>query len=186
MSNVRDSGGYSPDDTQLGGGTQTLDREPDSKFPVQKVAIGAVVGILVIAVVVLGVYVSRQGKADTSATMKTSTRSDVYDGIPVTIRETGNVQDNRRTMRVVSARGDLTGQRELAWPADKGTAVGDAHCTQNFQFNAQSLPGIRPTLMICWRTSKDRSVYTVAVDVANKPSMDDSVAVLDKAWNAMG
>jgi hypothetical protein len=183
MSNLRDSGGFRPEDTQSGG-TQTLEREPEAGFPVQKVLVGGVVGILVIAVVVLGVYVSRQGKEETTA-VRTTTRSDVYDGIPVTIKDTGNVQENRRSMRVVSAKGDLTGQRELAWPADEGTKVGDARCTQNFQFNAQSAPGIRPTLMICWRTSKDKSVYTVAVDVANKPSAQNSVAVLDREWNSL-
>lgn len=186
MSNVRDSGGYSRDDTQLGGGTQTLEREPERRFPVQKAVIGAVVGVLVIAAVAFGVYVSQRDDPDTAAAEKTSTRSDVYDGIPVTIKETGNVQENRRSMRVVSAKGDLTGQRELAWPADKGTTVGSANCTQNFQFNAKSSPGIRPTLLICWRTSPEKSVYTVAVDVANKPDPKASVAEIDKAWNALG
>jgi hypothetical protein len=185
MGNVRDSGGPSPDDTQLGGGTQTLEREPETRFPIRNVLIGGVVAVVVIAGVVLGVYLTHRGDTDAKAP-KSTTRSDVYDGIAVTIKETGTVQKDQHSMRIVSAKGDLTGQRELAWPADKGVAVGDAHCTQNFRFNAQALPGIRPTLLICWRTSADRTVYTVAVDVKAKPSMTDSVAQLDQEWNAMG
>lgn len=185
MSNVRDPGGYPSDDTPLGG-TMTLEREPESRFPVQKAVVGGVVGVLAIAAVVAGVYASRTTEDSTIAAVRTSSRTDVYDGIPVTIKDTGSVKDNRHSMRVVSGKGDLTGQRELAWPADEGTAVGDARCTQNFQFNAQQGAGIRPTMLICWRTSATKSVYTVAVDVKEKPSPQASVATLDKEWRTMG
>jgi hypothetical protein len=99
----------------------------------------------------------------------------------VTVRNTGSLKDGG-TMRVVSGRGDLTGQRELGLVADAGEKVGDASCTQNFHF-AAGLPAVeKPTMMICWRTSDDKSVFTVAVSVKGRPSADNSVAAIDRQW----
>ncbi|MDT5039501.1 MAG: hypothetical protein QOE51_486 [Actinoplanes sp.] len=89
------------------------------------------------------------------------------------------------TMRVITARYDLTGQRELAWAADDGEAVGNAHCTQNFQFSSNVRPAERPTMLLCWRTSADRSVATVAVSKSGRPSKAVSVAEIDKQWRKL-
>jgi len=102
-----------------------------------------------------------------------------------TVTTSGSLKRDRRTMRVITARGDLTGQRELAWAADEGRAVGNARCTQNFRFNPGASVGERPTMLLCWRTSSDRSVYTVAVDLDGRPSTSDSVAAIDKAWSKL-
>jgi hypothetical protein len=96
--------------------------------------------------------------------------------------EYGKLSTTRRTLRVISAPGDLTGKLELAWVTDGGTAVGDAHCTQTFRFNPKLPVGTRPTLMLCWRTSPERSVYTLLVDEAQPPSAQASLAVLDRVW----
>lgn len=85
-------------------------------------------------------------------------------------------------MRIVSARFDLTGQRELLWAADDGEQVGNARCTQNFRLSDEAEPEKRPTMMLCWRTSTDKSVLTVAVTRKGRPSAAASVAVLDKEW----
>jgi hypothetical protein len=96
--------------------------------------------------------------------------------------EYGRLSTTRRTLRVVSAPGDLTRKLELAWVTDGGTAVGDAHCTQTYRFNPTLPAGTRPTMMLCWRTSPQRSVYTLLVDQAQPPSAQASVAVLDRVW----
>ncbi|WP_229069765.1 hypothetical protein [Actinoplanes sp. DH11] len=89
-------------------------------------------------------------------------------------------------MRVVTAKGDLTGQRELLWAADKGKKVGEAKCTQNFKFSNESSSQERPTLLLCWRTSADRSVVTVAVsEEGSKPSAAKSVAEIERQWVSM-
>jgi hypothetical protein len=103
----------------------------------------------------------------------------------VTVTSSGSLPKEHHTLRVVSARSDLSGQRELAWAADAGRVVGDARCTQNFRFNAASRAGVRPTLMICWRTSATKSVYTVAVDIDHRPSAQASVAIIDRIWSKL-
>jgi hypothetical protein len=103
----------------------------------------------------------------------------------VTVTMSGSINKDKHTLKVVSAHGDLTGQRELAWAADAGHAVGAARCTQNFRINPQSKAGIRPTMLLCWRTSATKSVYTLAVDIVRKPSERASVAKLNAIWNAM-
>ncbi|GAA0916867.1 hypothetical protein GCM10009557_89070 [Virgisporangium ochraceum] len=85
-------------------------------------------------------------------------------------------------MRVVTARGDLTGQREMAWAADDGHRVGNAWCTQNFQFSPDRPASVRPTMLLCWRISDQRSVYVVTVDPSGKPSENDTVAAIDREW----
>ena len=90
----------------------------------------------------------------------------------------------RRTIRVVVARTDLTGKLELTWAADAGHAVGDAHCTQNFKLTASSPASIRPTMLMCWRTSPTLSAYSITIDFDHKPKDSDGVAALEEAWNS--
>jgi hypothetical protein len=103
----------------------------------------------------------------------------------VTVTNSGSPQSGT-TLRVISARGDLTGQREIAWVADDGKKVGDARCSQTIQLSPDVKPARKPTLMICWRTSATRSVVTVMVNLAGHPSAEGSVAALDKRWAALG
>jgi hypothetical protein len=103
----------------------------------------------------------------------------------VIVSTSGSIEKNRRTLKVVSARSDLTGQRELAWIADAGHAVGDAWCTRNLRRSAQSEAGDQPTMLLCWRTSTTKSVYTLAIDIDKRPSEMASVAKLNATWNAM-
>lgn len=98
----------------------------------------------------------------------------------------GSMATDRHSMRVVAARSNLVGQRELAWVADAGEPVGDARCTQNFKIGPGGKPRVRPTMLICWRTSPQRSVYTVLVDIEHPPSKQASVAALDEAWAKLG
>lgn len=88
-------------------------------------------------------------------------------------------------MRVVSAKGDLTGQHDL-WMVAGGFPSGDATCTQTFHMTVGAPPQVRNTMLICYRLSKTRSVYTIAVDLDKPPSATDSVAVIDSTWNTLG
>lgn len=90
------------------------------------------------------------------------------------------------SLRVITARFDLSGQRELLWAADQGKPVGDAHCTQNFHFSNNTKPAIRPNLLLCWRTSAERSVATVMVDRKGKPSAAESLQIINREWAKLG
>jgi hypothetical protein len=100
----------------------------------------------------------------------------------LTVQNFGDMRTKRATLRVVSARADLTGQRELAWVVGAGEPVGGAQCTQKIQLSNNPKPKVRPSLLICWRTSAKRSAYTVAVDLNRAPSKAASVAALNEAW----
>lgn len=100
----------------------------------------------------------------------------------VTVKEHGSVQKDGKMLKVVSARQDLSGHRELTWVADEGKTVGKAKCSQKIKLSNEAQPRVRPTLLICWRTSSEKSVYTVSVNLDKKPSMRESVAAIDKAW----
>jgi hypothetical protein len=90
------------------------------------------------------------------------------------------------TLRVITAKFDLTGQRELLWPANGGKSVGGADCTQTFRFANNAKPSTKPNLLLCWRTSADRSVVTVLVNRNGKPSTAESVKVIDREWAKLG
>jgi hypothetical protein len=104
---------------------------------------------------------------------------------PVTVTNTGSLRTGG-TMRVVTARHDLSGQRELLWAADDGEPFGDARCTQNFHFSNNVKPRVRPTMLLCWRTSNQKSVVTVAVSRTGRPMKSLSVAEIDRQWAALG
>ncbi|WP_199516756.1 hypothetical protein [Nucisporomicrobium flavum] len=103
----------------------------------------------------------------------------------LTVTTIGSLKDDKATIKVVSARLDLTGQRELGWVAGKGEKAGSASCTQKIRVSPDLPARLRPTLLLCWRTSASRSVYTVAVNLTGKPSVKASVAQIDKAWSAL-
>jgi hypothetical protein len=86
------------------------------------------------------------------------------------------------TLRVLTAKSDLTGQGPLLWAADRGSAVGDARCTQNFHFSNKAKAAVQPNLLLCWRTSAARSVVTVLVDYDGHPSTADSLKIIDREW----
>ncbi|WP_148308129.1 hypothetical protein [Actinoplanes friuliensis] len=104
----------------------------------------------------------------------------------VKLRTYGSVRTTGETLKVYSAKDDLTGQKELAWVADGGESVGDARCTQKIRVSPDAPAKERPTLLLCWRTSETKSVYTVSVSVHGVPSKKKSVAAITKEWRLMG
>ena len=92
----------------------------------------------------------------------------------------------RRTIRVVVGRTDLTGKLELRWAADAGHPVGTARCTQNFKLTDGAPARIRPTMLLCWRTSPTLSAYSLLIDFDHRPQESDGVTALEAAWSAAG
>ncbi|WP_203828223.1 hypothetical protein [Actinoplanes palleronii] len=89
-------------------------------------------------------------------------------------------------IRVVSARGDLSGQRELRWVAGGVKPYRNADCTQTFQLGNNPKAERKKNLLLCWRTSTEKSVVTVLVDPKGKPSRAKAVRELNKKWKSMG
>ncbi|MBL7254311.1 hypothetical protein [Paractinoplanes lichenicola] len=97
----------------------------------------------------------------------------------------GSLRETGKSLRVVTARADLTGRQELRFVADEGKPVGKARCSQNVQTSEDVPARIRPTLLFCWRTSATKSAFTVAVVLKGKPSATESVAKLNEAYNKL-
>ena len=87
------------------------------------------------------------------------------------------------TIRIVTAKRDLTGQRELLLAGDDGKDVGNGvTCTSDVKINAAVPEVQQPTMLLCWRTSKSRSVVTMAVIPKGDPPTEASAEIIDKEW----
>jgi hypothetical protein len=86
---------------------------------------------------------------------------------------------------VVSARGDLSGAREMQWAADDGELIGAVHCTRNFQFDEEKPAIVRPTMLLCWHITARRSVYVVAVDLDQPPSEQAAASTIERVWKTL-
>ena len=98
--------------------------------------------------------------------------------------DTGSLQKGG-TVRIVSAKGDLTGQRELSWVAGGISKYQGADCSQTFRFSSNPKPTVKPNLLMCWRTSAEKSVVAVVVDANGKPSKEKAVSALEQRWQSM-
>jgi hypothetical protein len=91
------------------------------------------------------------------------------------------------TVRISSARFDLTGQSDLRYAADEGDAAGyGVYCTNRVRFDADEPVVEKAGLLLCWRTSDVRSVVTMAVAVQGTPDRQDSVGIIEQEWAALG
>ena len=90
------------------------------------------------------------------------------------------------TMRITSAKADLSGNHDRVLAADDGTPAGNARCTQQVHFSVDAPPRVIPNLLLCWRISATRSVVTFAVATKGRPSAADSAAVIDREWAKLG
>jgi hypothetical protein len=89
-------------------------------------------------------------------------------------------------LQVFSAKGNLSGQRQMLWAADDGESEGAARCTQNFRFSRNAEPAVRPTMLLCWRITDGRSVVVLSTAREGSPSRRQSVDALTKRWNRLG
>ncbi|MEV0900320.1 hypothetical protein [Actinoplanes sp. NPDC049802] len=92
------------------------------------------------------------------------------------------------TVRIVTARRDLTGDRELVLAGDDGTEVGDGvRCTTDVRRGTIiSSEAPSPATLLCWRTSAERSVITMATAPDGEPSTADSVELIQREWERLG
>ena len=90
------------------------------------------------------------------------------------------------TMRVISAKSDLSGQQEMLWAADQGKPAGSARCTQNFRFAQNDKPAVRPTMLLCWRITDERSVVVLSVAPNGAPAQTQTLNALDTQWDRLG
>jgi hypothetical protein len=89
-------------------------------------------------------------------------------------------------LRITSARRDLAGQRELSWIPDAGEKVGDASCSNKVRLTAGAPEMVKPTLLLCWRTTAAKSVFVISVNPTGRPSKTAAAAAVDKEWRRMG
>ncbi len=102
----------------------------------------------------------------------------------VVTRRVETVQNG--TVRVSSARFDLTGENDLPLAADGGYAAGnDVRCTTRLRFGAGEPVAARAGLLLCWRVSDRRSVVTIAVAAHGMPDPRDSVDIIAREWAAL-
>ncbi|GIF03679.1 hypothetical protein [Actinoplanes siamensis] len=117
-------------------------------------------------------------------TARTSATPEQQAPVPVTRR----VEPVRNgTVRVSSARADLTGRGDLLLAADPGNAAGNGvRCTSEVRFSTDEPAAYRPDLLLCWRTSDRRSVVTMAVATRGTPDPGDSVDLIAREWATLG
>jgi len=107
-------------------------------------------------------------------------------GATVVGRSYGSGQPGGRTIRAVAGRTDLSGALEQAWATGAGTVVGSDQCTNNVRLTPTSAPRVRPTVMLCWRSTSTFSAYAVVIDPkATTPiPATDAATALDTLWTA--
>ncbi|MEV6595664.1 hypothetical protein AB0M36_02245 [Actinoplanes sp. NPDC051346] len=129
---------------------------------------------------------SAAAKASASAQIRRPVPNAAAANVDASAVTSTTVRQGGEALRIKSARQDLTGYRELGWIADEGVQVGNSRCTQRIRLSTNTAARERPTLLICWRTSAQKSVYTVAVKTDGRPSKELSVAEIDKQWAKLG
>ncbi|AEV87585.1 Neuronal acetylcholine receptor subunit alpha-4 [Actinoplanes sp. SE50] len=91
------------------------------------------------------------------------------------------------TVRISTARADLTGRGDLQLAADTGFAAGDGiRCTNRVRFSPDEPATTREYLLLCWRTSDRRSVITMAVAAHGAPTPADSAKIIIREWDSLG
>ena len=90
------------------------------------------------------------------------------------------------TMRIVTAHGDLSGQREIGWVAGGIKKHGKVQCSQRFKLYNEQEPKTRPSLLVCWRTSAERSVIVADTKIGGRPSVEKSLSVIEREWRKLG
>lgn len=89
------------------------------------------------------------------------------------------------TIRIVSARRDLSGERQMLLAGDDGEEVGrGVRCTTDVRYGL-SRPSAAPQTLLCWRTSASRSVITMASSRDGEPPTAGSVDAIDREWSRL-
>jgi hypothetical protein len=87
------------------------------------------------------------------------------------------------TVRVTTARHDLTDSSALLPAGNRGKSVGDGvKCTNKVRFTQDAPATERPTLLVCWRTSSKRSVVTMMATPQGVPSAAPNISIINREW----
>jgi len=107
-------------------------------------------------------------------------------GATVVGRSYGTGQPGARTLRLVAGRTDLSGALEQAWASGAGTVVGSDQCTNNVRLTPTGTPRVRPTVMLCWRSTSTFSAYALVIDPKSTSAVPatDAATALDTLWTA--
>ncbi|WP_433366455.1 hypothetical protein ACQPZX_37765 [Actinoplanes sp. CA-142083] len=110
--------------------------------------------------------------------------------IPKAVKPVADVQRSTAagtdgSVRVIWARGDLTGQQELAYVAGGVTAYQGAECSQTFKFATNPAPAKKDNLVMCWKTSPTKSVAAMVVDFKGHPSRTKAIEAINAKWQNM-
>jgi hypothetical protein len=126
------------------------------------------------------------GTADVTADPAWRAQAQRGAGNAVFAARTYGTPGSNSIVRVVGARTDLTGKLELAWAADAGTKVGPVSCTNNTKLTPDQPAKIRPTVMLCWRTSGSLSVYALVIDPKATTPVPTTTAAqaVDSVWRS--
>jgi hypothetical protein len=86
------------------------------------------------------------------------------------------------TIRVVTARRDLTGEREMLLAGDQGEPAGDGvRCTTAIKSQPE-VPMDEPATLMCWRTSESRSVITMTSATSDGSLAAECADVIEREW----
>ncbi|MEV6343859.1 hypothetical protein [Actinoplanes sp. NPDC051851] len=90
------------------------------------------------------------------------------------------VHSGSTTVRLSSARYDLTGHADMMLADDAGEDVGSGvTCTRRLR------PGTGGPGLLCWRTSANRSVVALATDPARDPDLTENIRVVVREWSRL-
>jgi hypothetical protein len=155
-----------------------------------RMAVGAAVAVLLGGGAALASFAggtSPKAEPRAKASTAPTVPADIHETLPggVQVVQKWSLASSGKLLRVYSARRDLSDYSEMRLvPPGKGERQGDAYCTQQIQLTGKPVE-TKPTLLLCWRTTARKSVYTVLVDTTKKPSAIESVAQLDAAWKKL-
>jgi hypothetical protein len=86
------------------------------------------------------------------------------------------------TIRVVTARRDLTGEREMLLAGDQGEPAGDGvRCTAAIRSQPE-VPMDEPATLMCWRTSASRSVIIMTSATGGESLAAECAEVIEREW----
>jgi hypothetical protein len=84
-------------------------------------------------------------------------------------------------IHVTAARADLAGKLDLSLVADEGRAYGEVRCSRNVTIVS---PAKQAGVLLCWHTSKDRSVLAFAL--SEPPAPEQLATEVDALWQKLG
>lgn len=90
-------------------------------------------------------------------------------------------------IQITTARGDLRGASPQALAGDAGKAAGNGvSCTKRLRFSVNAPAKTIPNMLLCWKTSAERSVVTMATAKKGSPSTAASTAIIAREWAKLG